>query len=86
MDREVLDTIEREINEELWARFPGSAVRQAVLPQYGDDPEIEPGDLWVRVLLVADGPEDTWEQALTGFEQANRTAIEQFRGYLATKV
>ena len=86
MDRDVLDVIEREIDQEVRARFPGSAVRQAVLLQYGDDPEIEPGDLWVRVLLDADGPEDNWEPALTAFEQANETAIEQFRGYLAAKL
>ena len=86
MDRDVLTTIEREIDQEVQARFRGSAVRGAVLLQYGDDPEIEPGDLWVRVLLVADGPEDNWEPALTGFEQANQTAIEQFTGYLATKL
>jgi hypothetical protein len=47
----LLDTIEREIDQEVRARFPGSAVRQAVLLQYGDDPEIEPRDLLVRVLL-----------------------------------
>ena len=58
MDRDVLDVIEREIDAEARARFPGTAVRQAVLLQYGDDPEIEPGDLWVRVLFDADGPED----------------------------
>ncbi len=86
MDRDVLDTIEREIDQEVRARFPGSAVRQAVLLQYGDDPEIEPADLWVRVLLDADGPEDNWEPALTAFEQANKTAIEQFTGYLAAKL
>ena len=56
MDRDVLDTIEREIDQEVRARFPGTAVRQAVLLQYGDDPLIEPGDLWVRVLL--DEPDD----------------------------
>ena len=76
MDRGVLDTIEREIDEEVRARFPCSAVRQAVLLQYGDDPEIEPGDLWVRVLLDADGPEDNWEPALMAFEQANM--LEEF--------
>ena len=43
MDRDVLDTIEREIDEEARGRFPGTAVPQAVLLQYGDDPEIEPG-------------------------------------------
>jgi hypothetical protein len=87
MDRDVLDVIEREIDQEVRAHFPGTAVRQAVLLQYGDDPEIEPGDLWVRVLLdEPDGPDDVWGPALTAFEQANETAIEQFRGYLAAKL
>jgi hypothetical protein len=87
MDRDVLDVIEREIDQEARARFPGTAVRRAVLLQYGDDPEIEPGDLGVRVLLdEPDAPEDDWGPALTVFEQANETAIEQFRGYLAAKL
>jgi Arc/MetJ-type ribon-helix-helix transcriptional regulator len=87
MDRDVLDVIEREIDQEVRARFSGTAVRQAVLLQYGDDPEIGPGDLWVRVLLdEPDGPDDDWEPALTAFERANETAIEQFRGYLAAKL
>ena len=81
MDRDVLDVIEREIGQEVRARFPGTAVRQAVL-QYGDDPEIEPGDLWVQVLLNADRPED-YEPALTAYEQANNTARDQFTSYLA---
>ena len=87
MDRAVLDVIEREIDQEARRRFPGTAVRRAVLLQYGDDPEIEPGDLWVRVLLdEPDGPEDDWGPALTAFEQANGMAVEQFRGYLAAKL
>ena len=87
MDRDVLDVIEREIDAEVRARFPGTAVRQAVLLQYGDDPEIEPGDLWVRVLLdEPDAPDDDWGPPMTAFQQANETAIEQLRGYLATKL
>jgi hypothetical protein len=88
MDRDVLDTIEREIDQEMRARFPATAVRQAVLLQYGDDPLIEPGDLWVRVLLdEPDGPEDDLAPtAMASFEQVNETAIEQFRGYLAAKL
>ena len=45
MDRAVLDSIEREIDDEVRARFPGDVVKQAVLLHYGDDPEIEPGEL-----------------------------------------
>src|SRR5580692_120362 len=85
MDRDVLDVSKREIDDEARTRFPGGAVRQVVLLQYGDDPEIEPGDLWVRVLLDADGPED-YEETLTAFDQANKTAREQFTRYLAAKL
>lgn len=85
MDRVGLDDIEREIDAEARERFPGGAVRQTVLLQYGDDPEIEPGDLWVRVLLAADGPED-YERSVQEFEHAHREAIEQFPGYLAEKL
>ena len=85
MDRVGLDDIEREIDAEARERFPGGAVRQAVLLQYGDDPEIEPGDLWVRVLLAADGPED-YERSVQEFEHAHREAIERFPGYLAEKL
>ena len=59
MDRAVFDSIEREIDDEVRARFPGGVIKQAVLLQYGDDPEIEPGDLWVRVLLEPTGPRTT---------------------------
>ncbi len=85
MDRDVLDTIEREIDQEARARFPGTAVRQAVLLQYGDDPEIGPGDLWVRVLLDADGPED-YQPTLTAFILSDNAAGDQFAGYLAAKL
>jgi hypothetical protein len=60
-------------------------VRQAVLLQYGDDPDIEPGTRWVRVLLDADRPED-YDETLTAFHLANTTAREQFTSYLAEKL
>ena len=85
MDRAGLADIEREIDAEARERFPGNGVRQVVLLQYGDDPEIEPGDLWVRVLLTADGPED-YERSVLEFERAHHEAIEQFPGYLAEKL
>ena len=37
-----LDTIEREIDQEARARFPGSTVLPDVPLPYGDDPGIEP--------------------------------------------
>src|ERR1700741_5143984 len=74
MDRAGLGEVEREIDAEAKERFPGRAVRQAVLLQYGDDPEIEPGDLWVRVLLAADGPGD-YQRSVQAFQHDREAAI-----------
>ena len=82
MDRIGLSEIEREIDAEARERFPGGAVRQVMLLQYGDDPEIEPGDLWVRVLLDADGPDD-YERATEAFHHDHEAAMEEFAGHLA---
>jgi len=85
MDRNVLDVIEREIDDEVRSRFPGAAVRRVLLLQYGDDPQIEPRDLWVRVLLDSDGPED-YDRAWKAFAGPHQAAIEEFPRYLAEKV
>ena len=59
MDQDVLDVIEREIEDEVSARFPGGAVRRVVLLQYGDDPEIEPGDCGSGYFSTRLGPRTT---------------------------
>jgi hypothetical protein len=85
MDRAGFDSIECEIDDAVRARFPGDVIKQAVLLHYGDDPEIEPGQLFVRVLLRADRPEDH-EQIPTAFEREHQTALEEFPRYLAENV
>src|SRR5215471_4783838 len=85
MDRAVLESIEREIDDEVRARFPGDVIKQAVLLHYGDDPEIEPGELWVRVLLRADRSEE-YEQVLRAFDRAHQAALEELPRYLADKL
>ena len=85
MDRAVFDSIEREIDDEVRAQFPGDVIKQAVLLHYGDDPEIEPGELWVRILLPADRPED-YEQILMAFERDHRAAMQEIPRYLAEKL
>ena len=85
MDRAVLDVIQREIDDEVRARFPGDAVRQVMLLEYGDDPQIEPRDLWVRVLLNSGGPDD-YDRAWKEFAGAHQAAIEEFPRYLTEKV
>jgi Arc/MetJ-type ribon-helix-helix transcriptional regulator len=84
-DRAVYASIEREIEDEVHKRFPGDVIKQAVLLHYGDDPEIEPGELVVRVLLRADRPED-YEQIMLAFERDHQAALEEFPRYLADKL
>ena len=87
MDRAVFESVEREIDDEVRARFPGDVIKQAVLLHYGDDPEIEPGELFVRVLLRADRPED-YEQIIRAFlrDHEGQAALEEFPRYLAEKL
>src|ERR1700722_14972992 len=85
MDRIGLSEIEREIDAEARERFPGGAVGCVMLLQYGDDPEIEPGDLWVRVIPGADGSED-YERSLEAFWKTHQAAIEQLPSYLSEKL
>jgi hypothetical protein len=75
MEHAVFDRIEREIDDELRARFPGDVIKQVVLLHYGDDPEVEPGELFVRVFLRAGRPED-YEQIIQAFERDHEAAIE----------
>lgn len=84
-DRAVLDVIEREIDDEAKTRFPDGSVDRVLLLEYGDDPEIEPGDLWVRVIPAVDGPEDL-ERSLVAFWDANGPAVDRFVSYLAEKL
>jgi len=84
-DRTVIDSIEREIEDEVHKRFPGDAVQRVVLLHYGDDPEIEPGELWVRVFLRVGQPEDH-EQILLAFDRDRQAAIEEFLLELIAKL
>src|SRR5262249_4070567 len=85
MDRAVFDRIEREIADGVKARLPGHVIKQTVLMHPGARPHAEPGELWVRVLLRADRPED-YEQILRAFERDHQAAMEKIPRYLAEKL
>ena len=86
MDRAELDQIERVINHELRERFTADAVRRAVLLQHGDEPEIPPGQLMVRVFLPLPGEPGEYERALTAWQEAHRTGMEALRRELSLRL
>ena len=79
MDQAAMESMERQLDEDVRARFPGGAVQRVALLQYGDDPVIEPGELMLRVFIeAAGGPEDRG-QALEAFGHTHRAAMKEFR-------
>jgi hypothetical protein len=84
MDSAELSHLREQVTGVARNRFPGDAVQQVELLQYGDEPEIEPGELLVRVVIEPPGgqrPDGTEADALIvqEFDHDHREAIQGFR-------
>jgi hypothetical protein len=79
MERADLDRIQQQFEQVVRARFPGAPVARVAVLQYGDDPEIEPGQLLARVYIDAAGGKEERRRALEGFHDAHREAIHELR-------
>ncbi len=86
MERADLDRIERAITHELTERFGVGMVQRAVVLQHGDEPEIGPGQLLVRVFIPAPGVPAEYEQALAEWEQAHRAGMDNMRRELSLRL
>jgi len=84
MDRAALDALQSKLDEQVKEHFPDDGVQRVVLLQHGDDPEVEPGGLWVRVFFkVAGIPSDReGSQARIQFFAAWRDAHQAMRNEL----
>jgi hypothetical protein len=77
MDRAALDAMQSKLDEQVKEHFPGGGVQRVVLLQHGDDPQVEPGGLWVRVFIkMAGTPDGEGSQARALADQAWRDAHE----------
>jgi hypothetical protein len=79
MERANLDRIQEQFEQEVSKRFPGAPVQRVAILQYGDDPEIEPGELLARVYLEGSGGKEERRQVLDNFHEAHREAIHELR-------
>ena len=62
MEPATMDRIQRMIDDEAAERFPASTLK-LVLAHHGDHPAIEPGELYLQVVLGQDdAPWDAWTQ------------------------
>src|SRR6202050_4848507 len=74
------------IDAEATERFPPDAVPQLMLLHYGDHPVIEPGELYLRVILGQGGAtRDAWmEGHLDRLEDFRAQRLPEVKGFMVT--
>jgi hypothetical protein len=79
MDRAELEVVKQRFDEEVRRRFPGEAIQRVEVLQYGDAPEIEPGQLLARVVINVPEAEEERNRSFEEFHDARREAFRELR-------
>jgi hypothetical protein len=79
-----LDRVQRMIDDETAARFPADAAPRLVLLQHGDEPGIEPGELYLQVVLGQDdAARDAWmEEHADRLDDLRGQRLPEIKGYV----
>jgi hypothetical protein len=80
------DRVQQLIDAEATERFPPGAVPQLVLLRYGDHPMIEPGELYLLVILGSDGAtRDAWmTEHFDRLEDFRAQRLPEVKGFMVT--
>jgi hypothetical protein len=79
MEQAALDRLTEQARQQIRERFPDAPAARVELLQYGDDPEVEPGQLLVRVVLEAPEDKEGRLQVLEAFHDTHREAFASLR-------
>jgi hypothetical protein len=79
MDKAVLDHLTEQFGQQIRERFPDAPIKRYEVLQYGDDPEVEPGQLMARVILEAPADQEGRRQVLETFHDTHRAAFHDLR-------
>ena len=79
LDKAALDRLQEKLVELVRERLPDAPIEEVAVLQYGDDPEIEPGELLARIVLRAGQSEEDRKKALRAFDDTHRDAIHELR-------
>jgi len=88
MDQAELEELKKQFAKAVRTTFPADApIERTEVLAYGDDPEIEPGQLLGRVVIDAQGATDEGGKEergrkLEAFHDANRDKIRELRGHM----
>jgi hypothetical protein len=86
VEQAALDHVQRLIEDDTKARFPGGGIERVAVLQYGDDPVVEPGELAVRVFVAAEGDVPELERVVEDFGRAFRQELETLRHDLSARL
>ena len=86
MEPATADRIQRMIDAEAAERFPPDAVPRLALLRYGDHPVIEPGELYLLVILGQDGAaRDAWmAEHFDRLEDFRAQRLPEVKGFMVT--
>jgi hypothetical protein len=79
MDQAELERISAQFDREVRTRFRGAPIERTEVLQYGDDPEVEPGQLLARVVLGTPGDEEERARAFDPADDEHREAVHELR-------
>ena len=74
--------IREQFTQKVNERFPGAPIERIEVLQYGDEPEIEPGQLLARVIIETPDDEPERGQAFAAFHDGHREALHELRNEL----
>ena len=86
MEPATIDRIQRMIDDEATERFPEDAVPRLVLLHHGDHPVIEPGELYLRVILRQEAAtRDAWlQEHFDRLEAFRAQRLPEVKGFMVT--
>jgi hypothetical protein len=79
MDQAEFELMRQQFDEKIRERFPDAPIERVELLQYGDDPEIEPGQFLARIVIAVSGDEEERKQAFHAFHDTHREAFHELR-------
>jgi hypothetical protein len=90
VEQRELERARQKFDDEVRRRLAGTALEKVELLQYGDAPEVEPGELLGRILIALPEGADRTDaaarrRALEEFDNANPGAVRQLERALGAK-
>jgi hypothetical protein len=79
VDKAELERIREQFDREVRTRLPGAPIERIEVLQYGEDSEIEPGQLLARVVLDTQGDADQRARAFETVHDGHREAFHELR-------